>query len=271
MLVKRFLLNLAAAVSLILCAAAVTLWVRSYSVQDNFSLVYASTPRDRDVLRADAGKIKFSRHRTAFPPSQKSSPSFTAYVPTGRERTRLEHAKARANQGDDMMMRNPWLGSYYSPARQDVFRKWGPISYVEVRPPPFDNAAEGTRRERDLRERLDTLSDRYYYDRANSALEREMADVGQQQQRMKVSVFLGGPHHWELALPAWLLVALTLPLPAWRTRGVLRDRRRRRRARRGLCPSCGYDLRATPGRCPECGMRVGESKPPEAGATVGPT
>jgi len=30
-------------------------------------------------------------------------------------------------------------------------------------------------------------------------------------------------------------------------------RRRRRRERPGLCPACGYDLRATPGRCPECG------------------
>ena len=55
---------------------------------------------------------------------------------------------------------------------------------------------------------------------------------------------------WRVAFRPWLAIALLLVLPAlW-----LNTRRKVRRARRrGLCPTCGYDLRASPERCPECG------------------
>jgi hypothetical protein len=49
-----------------------------------------------------------------------------------------------------------------------------------------------------------------------------------------------------------LLMTLALPAPLV----ALLRWRRRRRARPGICPTCGYDLRATPGRCPECGTEA---------------
>jgi hypothetical protein len=52
---------------------------------------------------------------------------------------------------------------------------------------------------------------------------------------------------WVIGVPYWLPM-LVSAIPAY---GFTRHYRRRRRP--GLCPSCGYDLRATPGRCPECG------------------
>jgi hypothetical protein len=50
-------------------------------------------------------------------------------------------------------------------------------------------------------------------------------------------------------LPYWLLTIL-FALPA--ALGI-RSALRRRHAMRGLCPACGYDMRANPARCSECG------------------
>lgn len=57
-------------------------------------------------------------------------------------------------------------------------------------------------------------------------------------------------------LPAWFVSILAM-IPAFLLAfQALRDRRRRRRRRCGLCPECGYDLRASFDCCPECGTAV---------------
>jgi hypothetical protein len=61
------------------------------------------------------------------------------------------------------------------------------------------------------------------------------------------------------ALPLWLVALCCLLPPAFWCVRVARHVTARRKARLGLCPACGYDLRATPERCPECGAGVAES------------
>jgi hypothetical protein len=54
-------------------------------------------------------------------------------------------------------------------------------------------------------------------------------------------------------LSYWELLAFFAVLPAFWVVRYMRDRRKLMRSNRGACPSCDYDLRATPDRCPECG------------------
>lgn len=62
--------------------------------------------------------------------------------------------------------------------------------------------------------------------------------------------FMFSPQSESGAVPHWSLVVLTAVPPFAR---VLRRVRNVRRPGRGVCRTCGYDLRATPDRCPECG------------------
>ncbi len=82
-----------------------------------------------------------------------------------------------------------------------------------------------------------------------------------------------GPWHYHdswVVFPYWSLVVTTLPFSFWY---AVRKRRRwvrRRRARRGLCLRCGYDLRASTDRCPECGTSISAKRSPGPPNSVAP-
>ena len=180
---RRRLLNLLTALSLVLCVAVCALWVRSHNVCDWVGR--------RRIITAGESRAVAVREVWAVE-GQLLLSTVTSWG--------WENVGFRAET-------NPWTGWKWDRDRL------GPDTYW-LRP------------------------DRRYFNRLGFGYFSEQV-TSAEPYRLHV-----------LALPHWLAAVLLAVLPAaWA--GHLLLRRRRRPA--GLCPSCGYDLRATPGQCPECG------------------
>ena len=86
--------------------------------------------------------------------------------------------------------------------------------------------------------------------------------IGLQQGYRRINDPAGGPQAYAPMTVAYQIFAVPFAVPVLLTgmiallpfaRRIRLRRVREERVTRGLCPACGYDLRATPGRCPECG------------------
>ena len=75
------------------------------------------------------------------------------------------------------------------------------------------------------------------------------------------STGLNAGSSYAISAPHWFLLILFGLLPARRL-----DLHRRHRHAPGLCPTCGYDLRASKDRCPEGGTPIAAKDKPDATA-----
>ena len=196
--VRRHLLNLLTALSLLLCVAVVALSVRSYWHWDGLYRAQMSPGGLTWVnksFRSSSGMLRADIWRGSY-----LDRSIALYEWQTLERIRKEAAR---RSGDSATVRpDAWTYSDIRPRPAVAPQESFGIHYVRNR----DQIAPGV---------------------------------------VHSSFHAGIPHG--------LVAALALILPAVRTWSRLR---RRHRHRVGICPECGYDLRATPDSCPECGLET---------------
>jgi hypothetical protein len=65
---------------------------------------------------------------------------------------------------------------------------------------------------------------------------------------------------WRLRIPYWFPLATCVILSCAMVGAYRKRRRVEKHLSQGLCPRCGYDLRASVDRCPECGLEQKKQK-----------
>ena len=218
-IMSRRLLSLLVASSLLLSLAAAALWVRTGHYTDVFM---AALPGGRCVLLTShrGGWVEFTFVRDGW-----RAGGVGWWAKDWRDPTRVLPLGAD-DRGPLKMWQRP----------SDVFN-WGPpglrgeFSLRRGTPAVMTDAAGGVQ-----------------LDRTKGLPADVWGNVA------PGSPYWAFPPTAEIRVPHWSLVAAAALLPVGRAAGRLGVRLRRRLTfKRGHCPECGYDLRASPERCPECG------------------
>ncbi|CAN5366503.1 hypothetical protein BH09PLA1_BH09PLA1_34990 [soil metagenome] len=159
-----------------------------------------------------------------------------------------------------------WVRSYWFDETITHFPRQTSIAAAQ---PTFDQATWGSARSTrgwlvlERHDRLEGVGYEFYAPRTR-AWDYEVSSPASLPAQFAPGRFVRplAEYSW-FALPHWSLTLLFAILPAFAFVRVIRARRAHRL---GLCPFCGYDLRATPDRCPECGATISDQKPgPEKG------
>lgn len=220
------------AASLLTCGI-VALWLRSYSVLDELSIVNADGRTFAAVSFQGALHVSRAGDRAAQRPLGWDTCSIPPDSDWG--------AIYRLGQVDW-----EWLGFAQVSGTSFITAAPAPPPAVPSRPLPQGIAAPGAAAATTAPAPFAVRQGR---SRAAAPPGRTFAGTG----KIDLVPWLMSPPYVSLVVPYWAIALLLTPLLAL---APVRAMKRRWRRRRGLCADCGYDLRASAGRCPECGTGV---------------
>ena len=200
-----------AGISLMLFAATIALWVRSYTVQDR--MIW---------MRRWTGTTMSPLMNAVRPSHQITIQSVRGEILINYERNKWG-ALQSGEEGISVSLRNIQWSSLKIP----------PGLFSGLAPQPVA---------RSLADRLDIGFD--FSRQFGSSIRTANGSM------VPLTTEIGAGFYF----PHWFVALFLLIIPAF---WVIKKCRSRVRRADGLCPTCGYDLRATPDRCPECGRISG--------------